>query len=171
VFNAAAVWLNTGAGLGARADYLTGGLNPGRIAAADLDADGDMDIVVLNQDSNTVSTMENTGTGAFAAGVAMPAGINPGEIALGDIDSNGGVDIAVSNRDSDSVSLFLNQNGSGPCSAADLVEPFGELNFFDVSAYINAFSAGDPSAELTGDGMLNFFDVSAYIALFGAGCP
>lgn len=47
----------------------------------------------------------------------------------------------------------------------------GELNFFDVSAFINAYTSGDPSADFNGDGMFNFFDVSAFIAAFSAGCP
>jgi len=47
----------------------------------------------------------------------------------------------------------------------------GELNFFDVSAFLNLFSAGDPQADLNGDGVFNFFDVSAFLNAFSAGCP
>lgn len=47
----------------------------------------------------------------------------------------------------------------------------GVLNFFDVSAFISAFTGMDPSADLTGDGVLNFFDVSAFIGVFAGGCP
>ncbi|GEM_PF-1252705 len=58
-----------------------------------------------------------------------------------------------------------------PC-AADLAEPFGELNFFDVVAYIGAYNAGDPQADVAEPfGTLNFFDVAGYIGLFNAGCP
>lgn len=60
---------------------------------------------------------------------------------------------------------------SGACSGADLAEPFGELNFFDVSAFLSAFSANDPSADFNDDGMFNFFDVSGYLTSFNAGCP
>lgn len=47
----------------------------------------------------------------------------------------------------------------------------GELNFFDVSAFLSAFANGDAVADFTGDGEFNFFDVSAFLAAFGAGCP
>jgi len=58
-----------------------------------------------------------------------------------------------------------------PCKA-DFAEPFGELNFFDVAAYIGAYNAGDPAADLAAPfGALNFFDVAAYIAAYNAGCP
>ena len=60
---------------------------------------------------------------------------------------------------------------SSACSDADLAEPFGELNFFDVSAFLSAFSANEPAADLNGDGQYNFFDVSGYLTLFNAGCP
>jgi Immunoglobulin I-set domain/Kelch motif len=61
--------------------------------------------------------------------------------------------------------------GTGACSEADLVEPFGVLDFFDVAAYLAQFSAGDLAADLNGDGLLDFFDVSAFLSAFSAGCP
>ena len=57
------------------------------------------------------------------------------------------------------------------CSAADLAEPFGELNFFDVSEFLALFGASDAAADLTGDGDFNFFDVSEFLSVFAAGCP
>lgn len=59
-----------------------------------------------------------------------------------------------------------------PECPADLAPPFGTLNFFDISAFIGLFNAGDPSADFAAPfGSLNFFDVAEYIALFNAGCP
>jgi Subtilase family len=60
---------------------------------------------------------------------------------------------------------------AGGCNAADLSEPFGELNFFDVSAFLSAFSASDPAADLNGDGLFNFFDISDFLSVFNSGCP
>lgn len=47
----------------------------------------------------------------------------------------------------------------------------GILNFFDVSAFLGAFSSMNPIADFTNDGIYNFFDVSAFLAAFSAGCP
>ncbi|MCC5823235.1 MAG: hypothetical protein LAT64_08010 [Phycisphaerales bacterium] len=47
----------------------------------------------------------------------------------------------------------------------------GQVNFFDVSAFIAAFNNQDPAADINGDGLWNFFDVSAFITLFNQGCP
>jgi hypothetical protein len=42
------------------------------------------------------------------------------------------------------------------------------LNFFDNSAFIGLFNAGDLRADVNGDGTLNFFDVSAWITAFSS---
>jgi len=59
----------------------------------------------------------------------------------------------------------------GPCNDADFAEPFGELDFFDVLAFLQAFSASDPSADLNNDSLFDFFDVQAYLNAFSGGCP
>lgn len=62
--------------------------------------------------------------------------------------------------------------GDAGCTAADLAEPFGTLNFFDISAYIALYNQQDPAADLAGPtGVWNFFDISAFVSLFNAGCP
>jgi len=53
---------------------------------------------------------------------------------------------------------------------ADFVED-GVLNFFDISIFLAAFNAQDPSADFTSDGRWNFFDISAFLTAFNAGCP
>lgn len=53
---------------------------------------------------------------------------------------------------------------------ADLTDD-GELNFFDVSAFLSAFTSQDPIADFNGDGNFNFFDVSDFLGAFTAGCP
>lgn len=58
------------------------------------------------------------------------------------------------------------------CSVADIAQPLGELNFFDIAAYISAYNKNDPSADLAAPfGTLNFFDIVQYITLFNQGCP
>lgn len=57
-----------------------------------------------------------------------------------------------------------------PCDA-DLAAPFGQLDIFDVLAYLAQFDASDPAADLAAPmGSFDIFDVLAYLALFDAGC-
>jgi subtilisin family serine protease len=70
----------------------------------------------------------------------------------------------------DDVYLGTEQLSTG-CSVADFAAPFGELNFFDVSAFLSAYNAQDTSADINGDGSFNFFDVSEYLTQYSVGCP
>ncbi|MDF1809738.1 MAG: S8 family serine peptidase [Phycisphaerales bacterium] len=58
-----------------------------------------------------------------------------------------------------------------PSTCAADINGDGDLNFFDVSAYLSAFGAADLIADFNGDGELNFFDVSAFVTALNAGCP
>ncbi len=64
------------------------------------------------------------------------------------------------------------QGASDPrCSPADLVAPFGELNFSDVLEFLDAFANKGVDADLSEEyGILDFSDVLVYITLFGEGC-
>ncbi len=47
----------------------------------------------------------------------------------------------------------------------------GTLDFFDISAFLNAYTAMNPAADFDGNGVFDFFDVSAFLLAFNAGCP
>lgn len=47
----------------------------------------------------------------------------------------------------------------------------GVADFFDVSAFLNAYSDAKYSADWNGDGAFDFFDVQAFLAAFSQGCP
>ncbi|MFI4897351.1 MAG: GC-type dockerin domain-anchored protein [Phycisphaerales bacterium JB059] len=60
----------------------------------------------------------------------------------------------------------------GACNAADLAEPFGTLDFSDVTAFLTAFATSSGEADLAEPfGTFDFSDVVAFLAAFGAGCP
>ncbi|RMH27484.1 MAG: hypothetical protein D6692_07705 [Planctomycetota bacterium] len=63
--------------------------------------------------------------------------------------------------------------GTGPAGCpADLAEPFGMLNIFDLQAYLGLYNAQDPAADLAAPaGSFNIFDVQAFLGLYNAGCP
>ncbi len=72
------------------------------------------------------------------------------------------------------LSLFADPAAACPADLFPPGAPDGQLNFFDLSAYLGLFNAQDPAADFFpagGDGQFNFFDVSAYLAAFNAGCP
>ncbi len=56
-----------------------------------------------------------------------------------------------------------------PECPADLIEDC-VLDFFDVQAFLNAYSSGSAVADFNGDGVLDFFDVQAFLNSFASGC-
>lgn len=72
---------------------------------------------------------------------------------------------------SDSLGLDNVVIETGGCNGADLAEPYGVLNFFDVQEFLAAFAAQEPEADINDDTLFNFFDVQEFLAVFSAGCP
>lgn len=69
---------------------------------------------------------------------------------------------------SDRVVSLLSKN----TCPADLAEPFGEINVFDLFAYLALYNAGDPAADLAAPfGEVNVFDLFGYLSAYNAGCP
>lgn len=58
------------------------------------------------------------------------------------------------------------------CSLPADLNGDGQLDFFDVSAFLTGFNAQDPVADFDGNGQFNFFDVSSFLSAFsqGGGC-
>lgn len=56
------------------------------------------------------------------------------------------------------------------CGPFDVVEPFGILDLADVNAFVNAFEAQDPIADLNNNGVFDLHDINAFIVGFLAGC-
>jgi hypothetical protein len=73
------------------------GSGPYALAAADLNSDGKLDLVVANQNDTTVTVLLGNGDGTFtpAAGSPIAVGGAPNSVAVGDFNSSGRLGIAV----------------------------------------------------------------------------
>jgi hypothetical protein len=123
-------------------------------ALADLDADGDLDVVIGSYDG-TVTFLENTGSReapAFVQNDALfkivtDAGYTHPKPTLADIDGDSDLDLVLGHLD-DTLAYFLNTgNATAPRFVADATNPFASLD-----------SGRDSSAptlsDLDGDGTL-----------------
>jgi len=72
----------------------------------------------------------------------------------------------------DDAVAWVEDNLIGGACVADVAEPMGVLNFFDIGAFIGLYNQQDPAADLAAPfGAWNFFDISSFIAAYNAGCP
>ena len=69
------------------------------------------------------------------------------------------------------VGSMLARGPLSPCSPVDYAEPYGDLDFFDVSAFLDRFAKHIGDADLSYDGQFDFFDVSEFLDMYAAGCP
>jgi hypothetical protein len=124
VDNSLSLGFNNGAG-----SFNTGtlpvfvGLRPYSLAAADVDGDGDVDLLSSNHDGHTVSVRLNDGQGDFAGGSEVPVGNSPYGMATADVDGDGDLDLLVASQGTSTVSVRLNDGqghfsgGSNPAVA------------------------------------------------------
>jgi hypothetical protein len=98
---------------------LPAGYAPSALAAADLNNDGHIDLVVADQGNNTVSVFLGNGDGTFQTRADYATGNSPVSVALADFTGNGALDIAVANNGAttsstsgNSVTVYYNQLSS-----------------------------------------------------------
>jgi len=80
------------------------------LAVADVDKDGDMDIIATRPATNSVDVLINNGTGTFTP-TNYATSTAPTRLATADFDGNGFVDVAVSH--SSGVVIVMMNNGAG----------------------------------------------------------
>ena len=111
------------------------GNNPKSIATGDFDGDGNLDLIIANGGSNSVTVLFGDGNGGFTASSPFATGANPESVVVGDFNKDGKLDVATANHDDGSITVLLG-NGSGGFAAAP-GSPFA------VGTSPQAIAAGD----------------------------
>jgi large repetitive protein len=149
------VLLGSGSGTFDVGANVPGDEGPAAIAAADLNGDGKLEIVVAYSgvsDSGTgaddIVVLLAKGDGSFTR-LTRPAGVNAQAIAVGDFDGDKKPDLATADE-GDHVSVFL---GSGDGTFADPVN----------SPTAAPFSSGVSVADFNGDGKLDLVTANSLV--------
>jgi len=101
------VQLNNGSGTFAPAPDLTVSNYASSIVTADIEGDGDLDLLITS--GNNVALRLNNGTGTFSGTQNVSTSAGPSEVIAADVDGDGDLDLLTLNSSND-VSVRLNQN-------------------------------------------------------------
>jgi hypothetical protein len=102
-----------------RVIHLPVGTHPSMLSIADVNRDGNVDILVANGGSGNVSVYLGDGKGGFSQpnGSPFSAGQNPTDLTTGDFNADGNLDVAIANHGVKLVTVLLG-NGKGQFSFA-----------------------------------------------------
>ena len=102
-----------------RSIHLPAGTHPDGLSIADVNNDGNVDILVANDGSGNLSVYLGDGKGGFSQADRSPfsAGQDPTDIATGDFNGDGNLDVAIANHGVKLVTILLG-NGRGQFSFA-----------------------------------------------------
>lgn len=134
------------------------GNSPLSVWAADMDADGDLDIATGNSEDDNLSFLSNHGNGTFSYNSVFPVSDYPSALFSADLDGNGSMDLIATNRDSDNLTILLNFvrgdiNGDVVINIGDMVYLLNYLYKNGLPPYPLA------AADVTCDGAVNVGDV------------
>jgi len=111
------------------------------VCAADLDGDGNQDLLTANLGTSTVSVFVGNGDGTFQKDILLEAGKNGAFLGTGDFDTDGDIDFVITHWTEDFTSVFLND---------------GDGTFADRMDYqTGSGNYGVAVADLNGDGHLD----------------
>ncbi|MGJ8637477.1 MAG: FG-GAP-like repeat-containing protein [Phycisphaerales bacterium] len=144
---------------------------PREIAQADLDNDGDLDLVIANFQDHSITILHNNGSGAFdTESTLSPAGAfsSPEGIAIGDLDADGDPDIAVANFGSASIALMINDGtglfthaGNAPVGNQPKDVAIGQMNGEGFADLVVVNSMDNTVSVLLNNGDMTFTPLNA----------
>ena len=137
------------------------GANPRSVAMRDVNADGKLDLIVANNDSDTVSVLLGNGDGTFQTQQTFATGSQPRSVAVGDVNGDFKPDLVVANFGSSTLSVLLG-NGDGTFQTQQENGPSGENPSSVVVADVN----GDGKLDLVAANYNTFSTSNSTVGVF-----
>ena len=137
------ILLNDGNGFFGNPSFFEGGgSGEWALAAADMNDDGILDLVVGARFSSTVIVNVGNGDGTFTSMPPQNAGGGPWMLVVGDVNGDGAEDVATANASNNNGAILLG-NGDGTLGPAD-------------TTFVDPFPLATDLGDLDGDGDLDW---------------
>jgi FG-GAP-like repeat len=107
------------------------------VVATDIDGDGELDLAVSSNATDSIAVLKGRGDGTFGSAVVFATGGTPNDLRAADFNGDGKVDLAVANFGGGTVSILLNQS----------VQPSGVVIEFYNNILDNYFITADPNEQ------------------------
>ncbi len=135
-------------------------------AWADMDGDGDLDVVMIGVTSDDVLTTAigyNDGSGRFAAQTDVLPAIGYGDVVLGDIDGDLDVDVVISGASDNGFTTQVLRNDGGAFSEVSASYPAVAFSSVDLGDYdsdgdLDLVVSGGSVSELIFEGRLEIWE-------------
>ncbi len=120
------------------------------VTQSDVDADGDLDLLVTSVFTDSVNVLLQLGPGRYTNPAYMGVGFSPATLACEDLDGDGAPDLMVTNRASQSVSILLGRGdgsfhpaGHYAAGAVPTATGIGDFNDDGLPDLVTANSGSD----------------------------
>lgn len=121
------------------------GTGPVGVVSLAADADGNVDLAVINQDSGDLTVLLGAGDGTFVALAPVQVGARPTGLTVGLVNDDPNEDLVVANTDDGTILLLLSDGTGGFAHAQSL--PTGA----NAAALPNSVALGDFNGDLLQD--------------------
>ncbi len=118
------------------------------ISSADMDGDGDMDVLVAYSRDDEITWYENDGNQSFTAHIISSTANDPRSVLAADVDGDGDMDVVAANAADDEIAWYEN-DGSESFTAHTITDAAEE----SVSVFV---------ADVDGDGDIDVLSASSY---------
>lgn len=145
------VSLGVGDGSFGPATYYSTRPEPGAVLLHDVDGNGALDIVTVNESSDGVSVLLGAGDGSFGPARLFATRNGPREVAVIELNGDAAPDLAVTNFYSDNISILVGVGDGTFVTSAYVVEPGTQ-----------ALAVGDVTSDAIDDLVTTRYSASGY---------
>ncbi|MFQ5637814.1 MAG: IPT/TIG domain-containing protein [bacterium] len=132
------------------------------VFAADMDGDGDQDVLRTQRDNGNIVLFKNGGKGGFSSSIIESGYGECWSVVAGDVDGDGKNDIAAAGFDANNVMVWLNQGG-GRFGKGIVVDNVNTVRGVYIADLDND-GDGDVVAAIRGDKDLAWYEVKGQAA-------